>query len=69
MLEFNGFTILPGAIDALGPVRPKHEGGHRVFSFAIYLRSGQALGATFATEEEADQARAGLVEKMTPPAT
>lgn len=68
MLEFDGYTILPGAIEALGPVRPKHEGGQRVFSFAIFLRGGHALAATFPTDEEADKARSDVVERMTPSA-
>jgi hypothetical protein len=64
MLEFGGYTIVPGAIEALGPVRPKHEGGQRVFSFAIYLRSGQALGANFSTDEEAAKARDEVIASM-----
>jgi hypothetical protein len=47
-------------------VRPRHEGGHRVFSFAIYLRGGHALPATFPTQPEADAARMAVVDEMTP---
>jgi hypothetical protein len=67
MIDFDGYTIVPGAIEALGPVRPKHEGGHRVFSFAIYLRGGQSLSASFATDAEANQARSDVVAKMASP--
>jgi hypothetical protein len=68
MIDFDGYTIAPGAIEALGPVRPKHEGGQRVFSFAIYLRGGHALAASFSTDAEADQARSEVVAKMGAPA-
>jgi hypothetical protein len=66
MLEFGGFTIVPGAVEALGPIRPRHEGGQRVFSFAIHLRGGHTLAAAFPSNEEAEAARKAVVEQMKP---
>ena len=67
MHEVGGYTIQAGAIEALGPILPRSEGGALVYCFTVHTRGGHALVAAFDSHREAEKERSRLVRMIAPP--
>jgi hypothetical protein len=67
MHEVGGYTIQSGAIEALGPVHARGEGGALVYAFTVHTRGGHALLPSFETRGEAESERNRLLRMIAPP--